>query len=1237
MKRRAINTGICILLLLVSGFSTSPALAGSLQALQGQSPEIQILQSGDDGFQLLFELPEITMDPVTLNGLNFQEIAIPGGGLSGVEGEPALPTYTRLIAIPNQSGVSITFNAEEEELLAGYRVMPLQGANETDLLYSPESYLRDDFGDMPLAEIGDPAILRDFRVIPLTFRPVRYNPARDELLITRRLHVNVQFAGVDLRNSREPNMRHITPSFNQLYKSVILNYEEPDPATIMPGTYLIICPNIAGVISRLQPLVDWRTRKGSPVILTTTAETGTSASSIKNYIQTVYNTADPPLEFVCLAGDATTPYQVNTFTEYLSGYYGEGDHPYTQLEGGDVLADVHIGRITCSSLDHYELIVGKTVGYESTPYMDETDWFTRGCVVGDQYNQTGISAVYVNQWVKTGLLKLGYTEVDTIWTESFVAKMQQKLNRGDTVFSYRGWWGMSSWSNSYAYALTNGWKMPFCVNITCDTGSFASGTAFSEGFLRSGSVSPTLVPGGGVGSIGTATTGTHTRYNNCMHYGIFQGLLYEQQFEMGAALTRGKMEMFLNYNKDEPTKVEIWSHWNNLMGDPAGEVWTAVPRILTVTHPSSIYRGTNSFALTVKDGPFTVAHAQVCLLKEGETYVVGYTDSNGQVELPITAETTGDLLVTVTQHNKHPYLATVPVTDPVLLVSYQSSTIDDDNTGTSSGNNDGLINPGETIELTVQVRNYGYINATGVTAALSSDDPYVTITDGTETFGDISGGASAWSADDFDIEIGLGSPNDRTLRFDLDVTDGGNYWHSILELKITAAELAMESYNLHNVGGDEILDPGETGELSVKLKNTGAAIASNVTGTLVSLSPVIEVLDAAGSFGTINIGATGDNAADHFGISASSHVYPGYLANLAITTEFSGGVRDTSYVGVTIGTRAAGDPIGPDLYGYWAFDNTDTAYDKAPAYNWIEIDPGYGGYGQQVTLGDYGDSQDKSTTVDIPFAFQYYGRSFSRATICSNGWMSMGSTYLVNYRNWTIPGAGSPNSMLAVFWDDLQEVSGGKVFQLYDSQNHRWIVQWSRMRNNVGAATETFQAILYDPGYYPTDTGDGIIVFQYHTISNIDSGGNYATVGIENETHTDGLLYTFWNSYPQGAASLASGRAIRFEPVNLQGSDVADLEADRLSFALYQNQPNPASATTTIRFTLDRPGPVDLAIYDVQGRILRHLVNEPLNTGMQSIVWDGLDRSGHPVPSGIYFYRLKAGERNATRQLIFLK
>lgn len=1122
------------LLGLLSGLLIHSPLFG--YGVAGASPEgvpvIDLVSSRENGLTLVFEMPDLLMEDVTIDGMEFQAAAIPGGGATGAVGEPAVPTYARLLAVPEGATVRVTSTRLEEEVLAGVHLLPVQDGSEStpgEFAYDAAAYGAMRMDDGVDVVVGAPAYLRDLRVMNLDFRPVHYDPAGRTLTVARRIEVEIEFEGAAPGKSAEPST--VPPSFYEMYRALVVNYDDLDPlTTVVPGTVLMISQNVAAVIDSIQPYIEWRTRKGYPVTHVTTSQTGTSASQIKSYIQSVYNDPGVDLEYVVLVGDVA---HIPTWYESLSGYNGEGDLPYSQLAGGDALPDVHIGRLSYGTMTELGVIIGKSVYYEMEPEMRNTGWFTRGCVIGDP-SSSGYSTLECSRWLRNHLFNIGYTEVDSVFSSSFVTKMLTNLGKGDTVMGYRGYYGMSGWSNGYVSAINNGWKLPYCVIITCDTGSFADASTRSEGFLRGGSIVadsiPNVVPEGGVGAIGMATIGTHTRYNNCMYFGIFHGLIQENLHTMGSSLSRGKVEMYLNYGSNEPSSVTIWNHWANLMGDPVVDIFTAVPGPTSVTHTASLAVAANSMIVTVENISLPLEGALVCLWKGNETYATGYTDENGVVELPLTNVTAGGMYLTVTKHNFQPYLATVTVTGNDH-VGFQAATIDDDGAGGSSGNGDGVINPNETIELPVQLRNFGGSSVTGVTATLTESDPHVILTDDAESFGTIGSGGTAWSVEDFDLVIAPGCPDGHVIRLGLDATDGVDDWHSLVELDVVSADLIFQSNTFYNDGGNG-LDPGETVDLAVTVYNSGGVAAGSMTGTLVSQSSYVTVGDAQGTFGTIGTGGTGDNSGDRFTISAVSSVYEGYSAALLLIAQFDGGRIDSIPVSLLVGQRSNNDPVGPDNYGYLAYENVDTAYPEAPTYSWIELDPNYGGSGgTHVTLDYSSDDYGVNQVLSLPFTFTYYGQSYDQVTVCSNGWVAMGVSESFAYRNWTIPGAGGPDAMIAPFWDDLYTTTGSEAYYRYDAAEHRWIFEWSRYRNAVGGAVETFEVILYDPAFHPTDTGDGIIDFQYNQVTNYDPTEGYATIGIESPDQLDGVLITYWNRYSAGATTIAAGRAIRFLPV----------------------------------------------------------------------------------------------------------
>ncbi len=88
---------------------------------------------------------------------------------------------------------------------------------------------------------------------------------------------------------------------------------------------------------------------------------------------------------------------------------------------------------------------------------------------------------------------------------------------------------------------------------------------------------------------------------------------------------------------------------------------------------------------------------------------------------------------------------------------------------------------------------------------------------------------------------------------------------------------------------------------------------------------------------------------------------------------------------------------------------------------------------------------------------------------------------------------------------------------------------------------------------------------------------------------------------------------------------------------LMGNYPNPFNPETTIRFSLQNAGPVSLSIYNARGQLVRSLVNSQMSTGAHSVVWNGLDDGGRSVSSGIYYYRMQAGDYNHTRKMVLVK
>ena len=1081
-----------------------------------------------------FSLDKYESEKVIENGREYLKISYWNEGEFAEVGKPDLPCFTRLIAIPDYGTVSIEINSTEEEYLENVLIYPRQRLMsdsepvDRSFVIDEEYYNSDRLFPDAIVKLGKPAIMRDLRIVPVTINPFQYNPRTKKLKIIKNIQLSVNCNGYDGINTKKIHHKR-SRAFEPLYRSTVLNYAETNSREeeYQTPSYLFIYPNDTQVASALQGFLDWKHQKGFVVNAVSTAETGTSLTSIKNYLQNAYDTWEIPPEYVCLVGDAGGSFDIPTGS--MNG--GEGDQFYALLEGNDILADVIIGRFSFNSLFELNTIIYKILSYEKEPYMENTDWYTHALLVGDP-SSSGQSTIITKKNIKELIIhnedNYSFSEV---YSGSFATMMNNNLNNGAAYFNYRGYIGMSGWGNDNMDNLNNGFMLPFAGILTCGTGNF-SGTydCRSEHFVKIGAPGS---PKGAIAAVGTATAATHTCFNNCVDAGMFYGIFVDKINSPGTALVRGKLNLYLNYPQNPNNAVYKFSYWNNLMGDPGMELWTNVPQTMLVTYNPQVSVGTNYMTISVEEeNHVPIANAWVTLLKgDDEIFVSGYTDENGDVTLPIDVETVGEMNLTVTKHNYVPYLGNVDIIQPDVFVDVYEVDIND-----AAGNNDGNLNPNENAELIITLKNYGTTTANSVVASISSESEYVTITENTENYGTIVAGATAISNDNFQINIHPDALGGTEIVLDILISDAlGNEWTDKIYLIVEGPNLNESEYAIID-GNNSWFDPGETVELKVTLHNAGSLPISDVVGIISCNDNNISIDDEEGYFDYISANGNAENNNNTFSLTSSTTIIPGTQIILNLHLYNAAGYDDTISFPINVGNVSITDPLGPDAYGYYCYDDGDTQFINAPTYNWIEIDPNYGGNGNILSMNDNGNT-GSIQTIDIPLNFKFYGENYSQITICSNGWIAPGITEQYSFMNWHIPGPLGPSPMIAPFWDDLTTSSSGHVCYYYDSSAHYLIVEWSHMANEYNNAEETFQAILYDNYFYPTSTGDSQILFQYKTINNVDQGdyssyhvqhGQYATVGLEDQTGTIGLEYTFNNTYPTAAKHLQNEMAILF-------------------------------------------------------------------------------------------------------------
>ena len=134
----------------------------------------------------------------------------------------------------------------------------------------------------------------------------------------------------------------------------------------------------------------------------------------------------------------------------------------------------------------------------------------------------------------------------------------------------------------------------------------------------------------------------------------------------------------------------------------------------------------------------------------------------------------------------------------------------------------------------------------------------------------------------------------------------------------------------------------------------------------------------------------------------------------------------------------------------------------------------------------------------------------------------------------------------------------------------------------------------------------------------------------------EGTQY-LWSVVATDGQAIAEGPVWSFVTTS---TGVAE-ESDQLSapdkFALFQNYPNPFNPMCEIAYALPTDCQVTLSVYNILGQKVRVLVDEYQSAGNKSVKWDGKDEQGQDVTSGVYFYRIQAGDFAQSKKMVLLK
>ena len=153
----------------------------------------------------------------------------------------------------------------------------------------------------------------------------------------------------------------------------------------------------------------------------------------------------------------------------------------------------------------------------------------------------------------------------------------------------------------------------------------------------------------------------------------------------------------------------------------------------------------------------------------------------------------------------------------------------------------------------------------------------------------------------------------------------------------------------------------------------------------------------------------------------------------------------------------------------------------------------------------------------------------------------------------------------------------------------------------------------------------------------LSQGSITADFGLAGASNVDSIVVIWPSGMVQDTTNVAVDQKVAIGEFFL-ATPVAGGPNQPSRFALYQNTPNPFSPQTFIRFDLPRPTQVHLVIYNVAGRKVRTLIpSQQYSAGQHRALWDGRDDAGRRVGSGMYIYRLQAGDFRDTRNAVLVR
>ena len=1151
---------------------------------------VSIVSSSDAAITLSFELEGLEQVEAGEDQPDQSYRLIPGEGATYIYGKPQLPAVTRMVVVPHDAGLELIVRNDEPRFVSAENGPALcldeELNQEQDIRWNRMG------GIFPhtVAEMSEPIVIRGVRLVNITTYPIRYNYAENGYLHYENIETEIRFTDDEPVNpATHPIRRNRSQYFLKFIEGMAINADQvgrDDPRDEEPpyvAHYCIVTNENNLNFDSFGEFIEWRRRAGYKVDVISIPNNRAGdnyADDIKERIQDLYDSylddGEDPFDLLMLAGDRSTynncgsggvgaplgaPRGNNIWSNGIPHHY---DWFHGLLEGDDLFADVGVSRWAAGNRNMHDLWWGRTKAYEVEPNMDDDEWFTKGAVYAQRWAGNYHNSLATNvRWGKSVLEAKGFQDIRLI--EDMVnanvnqigAFLVEQFDEGVNVMLGRAenYYFRSGFTSRGVDRDQEIGVFPIDLNIA---GHHEWTTWW---MLRDGT-------GNNLNGPVIATTGhggqVTLAYNICWVEEVNGFMLRDLPLGWARVQSLTAPELYIpgwrtrfrgRWNQDNACFTDV-----DYYGDPGIQYWQGVPQMVNADFPDEITPDTRMIEVYVFDADeeTDVAGATVTLYAPGDIPDFDdddYPDYDDMQMWTTTSDSDGIALfvfddgvefdpdtqvqLTVTGRNIRPLLEEIDIDSPLndIVIEVAEYTLTE-----VEGNEDDDMNPGELFELDLTAVNLSRRNeALEVTARVRSDSPYIEIQEHDDLeFGDIDSEETSDDADPIRFRLSEDCPDGASRPITrptviVDFASGEDVWQTAVKLTPIAPHFIIETI----VGGSMIPTDENEVELDIDIRNAGGMDATGVTAELYSLGLGIVVLANRADYDDIDAGNHRRIVGDEFNVSGNQLAIPGSTTEMMIVFSSNDDFTDTTFFQLVVGEPERNKPQGPDGYGYICFDDTDTDWEIAPEYEWIEISRDVRDRDFNGTRCDFdGNSPSnigETQVINLPFEFQFYGQIYEELTIATNGFVSVGDQeYVTNFQNWPLDRAVGGLGMIAPFWDNLRLSGDADVYYYYDNNEEgisKFIIEWYQLRARTGGNSDlNFEVIIYD---MPTESGDHTIQFQYKDIEDRSSGDwtntvPRASVGISSPEGTTGINYVYNNDYPVTSAELEDHRAILF-------------------------------------------------------------------------------------------------------------